>query len=418
MEEKIYYNKSPRCGKTNLSEVFQPLHSDSINYNNNLNNTHFITNYNNNNFRSQQESSTLEIVLPVKIKSDKHDDWLKDLKVTVANSYSNITITITDSEDPLFLYKVCLSEAEFQQLKQTQHLVIDFQQFPSKLIEMLELCKETVLNNNMLNTNNNLNLSILKASSTFCCIIEERTTNISLLEADLIIQELTQLRALNHIKLNMKTPNDTILKKHVAVLCMDFKKKSEQLYEENKNFKESLDKATSKILELNEEFKNYNQQKQHEIKDFKLDQEKTIMEIKNSHNEEIKALNKKHDDTVYEKDIKFKNEIQMLKDELKTIYDKNTNLSETLNKANYDKRQLELNNDSIDKEIKFLRKENETLKSENKELTVVKYNQEKTVSELEIKIKSALDSIKNKEEMIKQNEELIDSLKKTRVRRD
>lgn len=40
----------------------------------------------------------------------------------------------------LFLYTLDLTETEFLHLKNEQSLLVDFQAFPSKLTELLELC--------------------------------------------------------------------------------------------------------------------------------------------------------------------------------------------------------------------------------------------------------------------------------------
>ena len=40
----------------------------------------------------------------------------------------------------LFLYTLDLSETDFLNLKNEQSILVDFQAFPSKLIEMFELC--------------------------------------------------------------------------------------------------------------------------------------------------------------------------------------------------------------------------------------------------------------------------------------
>ncbi|KAJ0402844.1 hypothetical protein ATCC90586_004531 [Pythium insidiosum] len=51
-----------------------------------------------------------------------------------------VEITDDDGVDPYFLYLWSVSEEEFHELKQQQRLLVDFQTFPSNLIELLQCC--------------------------------------------------------------------------------------------------------------------------------------------------------------------------------------------------------------------------------------------------------------------------------------
>ena len=180
-----YLNRSPKSVKSSYSEVINNYNNFNSNNNKYFNNLLEINNKNNSNFNTlnnnlntnvntnlnsnNQNLNDSEILLHIKIKSDKHDDWVKKLKLQIQtnNNNSNITsnsiynnngnnsinLKITDSEDPLFLYMSSIGESDFQILKQNQNLFIEYKEFPQKLIEMLELCKEDYLNTNI---NNNI----------------------------------------------------------------------------------------------------------------------------------------------------------------------------------------------------------------------------------------------------------------------
>ena len=51
-----------------------------------------------------------------------------------------IQIQITNPKDPLVLYLLDISEVEFHQIKTEQSILIDFQNFPSFMIKMINLC--------------------------------------------------------------------------------------------------------------------------------------------------------------------------------------------------------------------------------------------------------------------------------------
>ena len=66
----------------------------------------------------------------------------------------NINLNLTDELDPLFLYSIDIGESEFHSIKTEQSLLIDFQQFPQKLFEMLEMCH--IKNDDYVNNNKNI----------------------------------------------------------------------------------------------------------------------------------------------------------------------------------------------------------------------------------------------------------------------
>jgi spindle assembly abnormal protein 6 len=55
----------------------------------------------------------------------------------------SLEIQLTDETDPFFLYQLEITEEEFHILKNEQTLLVDFAQFPFKVIELLELCNSS-----------------------------------------------------------------------------------------------------------------------------------------------------------------------------------------------------------------------------------------------------------------------------------
>jgi spindle assembly abnormal protein 6 len=157
-------------------------------------------------------------------------------RVYLSNSKYELIISVTDINDPLFLYSIDLSEQQFHALKEELNLHIDFQAFPQKFYEMLDLC---------VMTRDDLNKSSI---GTYSCILEVVKEN-----ALLIIQETTQMRELNHIIIKMKGANDHNLKKYLSSLVKDYKSKCESLEKDNLRFSESLENYNLANRELKEE---------------------------------------------------------------------------------------------------------------------------------------------------------------------
>nr|CAD7443496.1 unnamed protein product [Timema bartmani] len=52
----------------------------------------------------------------------------------------NLSLQLTDDDDPLFLHVLMITEEDFKSLKSQQGLLVDFDHFPSQLVRLLEQC--------------------------------------------------------------------------------------------------------------------------------------------------------------------------------------------------------------------------------------------------------------------------------------
>lgn len=84
----------------------------------------------------------------MRVRSPEREDWFTHLtfKIQMTQSggggyggtHHSLRIELTDRNDPYFLYLMECGENEFHTIKNEQNILVDFQAFPSKLIEMLE----------------------------------------------------------------------------------------------------------------------------------------------------------------------------------------------------------------------------------------------------------------------------------------
>ena len=158
--------------------------------------------------------------------------------ITSGIKQQKVQIQITSPHDPLILYMLDISEVEFHQIKKEQSLLIDFQNFPSFLIQMLELCNED-------------------ESKKFTCILHKT----SLYEALLVVQERTDFRELNHLILRVNQANDTIVKKFLGALSMEFKSKYEDTLNSFNNLTVNVDNLNKENLDLKKKYLKYSRAK-------------------------------------------------------------------------------------------------------------------------------------------------------------
>ena len=146
--------------------------------------------------------------ISIGVRSPDREDWLTHLNFKIQMSQSggggsgyggaqqSLRIELTDRNDPYFLYLMECGENEFHSIKHEQNILVDFQAFPSKLIEMLEYAVQRVG----------------EEQCRFQCLLETTFSN----EGTFSIVEPTQFRQLMHLSLRMKAGGDEAVKRYLA----------------------------------------------------------------------------------------------------------------------------------------------------------------------------------------------------------
>mmetsp|Transcript_27233 Transcript_27233/g.71776 ORF Transcript_27233/g.71776 Transcript_27233/m.71776 type:complete len:485 (+) Transcript_27233:75-1529(+) len=82
---------------------------------------------------SGREERTSPVLISVSIESDTR----------AASRQQLMCFRLTDETDPFFLYCLRITEEEFQSVKAEQSILVDFAEFPSKFVELLQCCSTT-----------------------------------------------------------------------------------------------------------------------------------------------------------------------------------------------------------------------------------------------------------------------------------
>lgn len=123
---------------------------------------------------------------------------------------------MTDENDPYFLYVLDVGEQDFHHLKRDQSLLVEFLVFPSKLIELIELC----LNSSANTTSNTGNADSLSKTSNSQNLSEYNssifTANLDMAGGALTIVESNKFKQLTHISLQLRLGNDAAIKGYLS----------------------------------------------------------------------------------------------------------------------------------------------------------------------------------------------------------
>jgi spindle assembly abnormal protein 6 len=125
---------------------------------------------------------------------------------------------VADENDPYFLYVLDVGEQDFHLLKKDQALLVEFPVFPTKMVDLLQLCLDSESTDRAAadaanavddGSEDSVAESIPGGASTFVCKLDTASGVFS-------IVELNEFKQLTHISLQMRQGNDNAIKSYLA----------------------------------------------------------------------------------------------------------------------------------------------------------------------------------------------------------
>lgn len=264
------------------------------------------------------------------------------------SSAEHLNIELTTESDPFFLYATEVNEQIFHRIKSEQHILVDFQTFPQKFVELLESCHQGIKEPTSETTYPGSYLSV--------------TTNVRLsavlvlgpggVEANLCIVESNQFREITHLSLKLHKGSDEYLKNHLAYRMNRYKAYSSSL--EN-----SINRLQDKLNEVNDALKfsqntlvSLNADVNRNIGKIEIDKQQEITSLKDNFFGEMDSLKKAHLE-----------EVTHLRNTLEAQI---SSLKENLNQTHVEKDQTLNTRNSLEVQLKELEKTHEFLLQDNK----------------------------------------------------
>lgn len=169
----------------------------------------------------QQDAPLFDKVLVVKVQNSGHQQEtarqvpltlriIPGTRPTASNGQSEklVHIEVTDDNDPYFLYILDVGEQDFHHLKRDQSLLVEFPVFPSKLIELIELCMSSVPSGGGAVAPSTMVMGESYLSS-FSANMDTNTGVFAVIEAN-------RFKQLTHISLQLRQGNDAAIKSYLS----------------------------------------------------------------------------------------------------------------------------------------------------------------------------------------------------------
>ncbi|CAH2048599.1 unnamed protein product, partial [Iphiclides podalirius] len=128
------------------------------------------------------------------------EDFRKDVIISIDKLFENDTLilTLSDDEDPMFLFRICITRCDYDELKKQQGLLIDFDNFPSQIVRLLQQC----------------------ASNNMFLIIHQ----LNPIKFNFDIVEHNEFKRLVHLSLSTGPATDSEIKQHMSETISNLKK--------------------------------------------------------------------------------------------------------------------------------------------------------------------------------------------------
>lgn len=350
------------------------------------------------NLLKNEQKIEIEVNLILKKSELNSSSELMKINITkfVDKEYK-IQIQITNPNEPLFLYSLELSELEYQQLKSEQKLLVEFQKFPEFIQKMIDLCK---------------NDQSGKYSCTLALDGDGENNLNSAGNGILTIEEKTEYRKIELLKLKLKAANDFILKKYLSDISKNYKEKYESIYHQYNDLKlqfESLQNENNILKDNNQKLEN----EQKIMMDNLLNEKKE--EINNIKEKNIKENKQKLEDLEKEKNAiinDLENQISQLRGNLDDINNNKTQLEKHKLQLEFDQKDLEGRFQKSYNELNIYKNEIENLRNEYSELNQKYINDEKLLTEYKFKNESILRQLEEKKKSLENMNQLVDKMNK------
>ncbi|XP_043605005.1 spindle assembly abnormal protein 6 homolog isoform X1 [Bombus pyrosoma] len=336
----------------------------------------------------------------VYMKPQNKEERQRELRVNV-ESHAGISpvcrkslcVLLADDDDPCFLYSLFITEDDFKILKSQQGLLVDFDNFATQLIYLLEQCQIPATN-------------LSKSPPKFLLLLAEEGG-----EWMLKLVETNNFKHLCHLSLNISPASDSDLKTHMA---MKIKQLKENILQQNRDalaletrLNDLLNKVETKTREFDQlEQKYITEKSQMQIlsseqigleKDkfakaqleWQCQSEKQKIEIERRHTEMIKQLH---------------TELAELRTQNSTYKDK-LSLLEATNVEQL--KQLQ----NLEKDLNITQRDLNLLKKQNSKLDTDYHDRDKSVNSLRTKVAVLEQELKDKGILITKHTEMLKTAK-------
>ncbi|KAJ3282753.1 hypothetical protein HK104_010735, partial [Borealophlyctis nickersoniae] len=305
-----------------------------------------------------------------------------------------LEIQLTDESDPFFLYQLDIGEDDFHTLRTEQNLLVDFQQFPLKFIELLEEC-------------------LGGRADEHAKFIARLTSDPSSRLAIFSIIETNSFKHITHLSLQFVPGNDAAVKQYLANLVKEYKAENASLYTQ-------LNTTTTTLSTKLRESETLSSKLGTELDQIKLVHSEQMSRLQLRHAEEISQEKERfgrereeqrlnHEKEKRDIELNYEEQVKSLSQKLTSV---NTTHSHTLSHAQNLETQLSAANkqiESLTRELFSVRQEAERSGATGRQLDRARGELEAECASLRERVRDLERKEREREEAARRAEEALRS---------
>ncbi|XP_011496647.1 PREDICTED: spindle assembly abnormal protein 6 homolog [Ceratosolen solmsi marchali] len=340
----------------------------------------------------------------VYFKPQHKEERQKDLRVNVEIHAGlspvcrkALCVLLSDDDDPCFLYSLFITDDDFKVLKAQQGLLVDFDNFTTQLICLLEQCQVPVAS--------------LPKTAKFLLLLAEEGGDWSFQ-----LVETNKIKHLCHLSLNIAPATDADLKTHMAMKIKGLKESIMQKDRDLMNLETRMSEWKNKLESKCKDLEQYEQkcitektQLQMSLsQQVSLEKDRLVqarLEWQNQTEKEKMEFEYKHSEIIKQ----LHTEVAELRIQNSSYKDKQS-LLEATNKEQL--KQLQ----ELEKELNMLQRDFSTVKHQNVKLNTDFHEKDKLVNTLSTRVAVLEQELKDKIILINKHTEMIKNIKESKQR--
>eukprot|EP00746_Dinoflagellata_sp_MGD_P157655 gnl/MRDRNA2_/MRDRNA2_86276_c0_seq1.p1 gnl/MRDRNA2_/MRDRNA2_86276_c0~~gnl/MRDRNA2_/MRDRNA2_86276_c0_seq1.p1 ORF type:complete len:663 (+),score=169.74 gnl/MRDRNA2_/MRDRNA2_86276_c0_seq1:136-2124(+) len=342
--------------------------------------------------------------IPVRVKAPDRDELTSmlttRLRLDRSAHHLALIFELTDEADPFFFYSLSVGEGDFHALKSEQRLLVDFQTFPSRLVDLLQNCLDAA------GKNCDGGASGPRMLAVFTCTGNDGTFS---------VVESNQFKELTHIALKFRKGTDEAVKQYLASKLRFFKNENGELKERLRNVEETCTRTQREVEDLSARLRSSAEEKS------RLEHTLTT-----SHQKDLADLRENHASAIADLQRIGGVERSELETRLRAQADAAGARADKAEKQNEELRHAKMLLESSEKNLteRFAQAEAQLVESqstvkglrdEQKQMELLKFQHEKSIAELRAQLEGLREQLNSKERMVANHVNLADQANSQRA---
>mmetsp|Transcript_74720 Transcript_74720/g.207754 ORF Transcript_74720/g.207754 Transcript_74720/m.207754 type:complete len:682 (+) Transcript_74720:159-2204(+) len=348
-------------------------------------------------------------VVSMHVKPAGRDEFMASITVRLrpdnATHPRNLLLELTDESDFLFYHSLVLGEGDFHALKAEQRLRVDFQGFPSQLVELLRRCMVESSSGCGVDSDGPARGSASTAGDAYSGGATGSSKMLAHLDCTshgdslFSIVESNLFRELTHIALRLRQGTDEVVKQHLAGKLRGCRAEAADLAERLRNREEQLERAKQQADELAARARVVGEERVHLERSLDATHQRELAELRQEHARALSELQRSSTEERARLESDLRQNLTAAQDRATRAERLNEDLQHRQQSLTSSGKSCQERLDSAEAQLRNASQEAQTLREQVKELELLKFQHERMLGELRMQVSGLREQLGVKEQL-------------------